>query len=226
MDCCYASDLLRNVSEVGRTFEMLAASHIGTTTPQPGVHSFTRRLIKHLKELVHDYGDRPFTTWDIVERMQKETPDEAPALWRRLPGASRHIRLRKLEPLHERQKKNLELPSPERFWHLGFALKDGSLNEEKIERLTKSLPALFKEEGVPLVNITWLGYRKLKTRSHRFKDVAHWVCKNLQELTALSPVSDRKRTADEAGLREGSGEPYKRATTGELPKIRTNDTVV
>ncbi|ORX96605.1 hypothetical protein BCR34DRAFT_578572 [Clohesyomyces aquaticus] len=209
MDCCYASDMLRNVPEFGRTYEMLCASHIGLTTAQPGARSFTRCLIKHLKELAAELPHSFFTTFDILERMQKDRPDEPPALWRRIPGSHRHIRLSKLKPSAERPKGNKEIPSHERFLHLGFALKNESFNEVHIERLTKKLPALFSEVGVPLLDIRWLGCRK--TGQLRFDELAQFVLKHRKDFIAISPaMTERKRTADESGMDESSedGAPF------------------
>jgi hypothetical protein len=160
MDCCYASDLLRNVPEHGRTFEMIAASGIGIPTPEPGPDSFTRCLIKTLKELAEESSDKYgsyFDTHDLVERITKERVSSPPWLWRRVPGSSRHIELRKLKPLHERPTQKPSIPSHARFLHLGFALKNEFIHETHIKHLTKELPALFSKEGLPLVDIRWLG---------------------------------------------------------------------
>lgn len=224
MDCCYASDLLRNVPEYGRTFEMLAASHVGATTTQPGDDSFTRCLIKNLKELAVESSHSFFTTRDIVERMQKERPDQAPALWRRIPGNSRHIRLSKLKPLDERPKRNKEMTSHERFLHLGFALKHDSFLEKHIEGLTKKLPNLFSEEGVPLVDIKWLGCRKVG--NPKFREVAQWVVENRNNLSAISPSHTRKRNADDADLEEGMVEVAECPTTHKLPRLHTEKTII
>lgn len=208
MDCCYASDLLRNVPEIGRTFEMLAASHIGLTTTQPGKDSFTRCLIKHLKELAVESSSSFFTTRDIVERMQKERGSQAPALWRRIGGTSRHIRLSKLKPLQERPKRNKEILSHERFLNLGFHLKNEYFSETHIEGLTKKLPLLFEEEGVPLLDIKWLGCRRVGTPT--FREVVEIVVKNRSNLAVPSPsTTQNKRRADEAGLDDVNTEAIK-----------------
>lgn len=204
MDCCYASDLLRNVPEHGRTFEMIAASDIGAPTPEPGENSFTRCLIRHLKVLAvessGDYGSY-FDTHELVERMAKERFDSPPRLWRRIPGSSRHIELRKLKPKNERPTQKPSISSHARFLHLGFALKHETIDESQIRYLTKELPALFSSKGLPLVNIKWLGCRK--EGKPTLKDIAHFVSKNRRELSAVTPPpSGRKRSADEADLDE------------------------
>ncbi|KAH6838690.1 hypothetical protein AA0119_g11571 [Alternaria tenuissima] len=208
MDCCYASDLLRNVPEHGRTFEMIAASDIGAPTPEPGENSFTRCLIKHLKELAVEssgnYGSY-FDTHDLVERMAKERFDSPPRLWRRIPGSSRHIELRKLKPKNERPVQKSSISSHARFLHLGFALKNDTIDEMQIQSLTKELPALFSSKGLPLVNIKWLGCRK--EGKPTLKDIAHFVSKNRRELSAITPPSsENKRSADEADLTESTSD--------------------
>ncbi|KAL1626831.1 hypothetical protein SLS56_006647 [Neofusicoccum ribis] len=87
MDCCFSSDLVRNVVETGRTFEMLSASGVGQVTPAPGEKSFTRALIKCLKTLESGSVGGSFTTRDVIEQIQKERPLTPPALWRRIPGS-------------------------------------------------------------------------------------------------------------------------------------------
>jgi hypothetical protein len=203
MDCCYASDLLRNVPEYGRTFEMLAASNIGLTTAQPGKNSFTRCLINNLEELANENAGGFFTTRDLHERMQKGRSDPGPALWRRMGGSSRHIRLRKLKPREQRTEQKAAMPSHSRFLHLGFALKNEIVHEIHIKSLTKKLPALFAEEGIPLVDIRWLGCRKVGTPKLTLEEVARFVVKNREGLSAITPpATERKRSADEAELDE------------------------
>ncbi|KAJ4292410.1 hypothetical protein N0V90_009072 [Kalmusia sp. IMI 367209] len=193
MDCCYASDLLRNVPEYGRTFEMLAASPMGTTTPQPGENSFTRSLIKYLRIFAEESTNSFFTTRDILERMQKERGNQAPALWHRIPGISGHIRLNKLRPLHERPKHNSGFYTHERYLHLGFALKKDAFHELHIEQLTKELPQLFHRIGAPLAHIKWLGCRKVGTPDLR--ELVGYIIENKDKLPpTISPLK-RKRSA-------------------------------
>ncbi|KAI8932733.1 hypothetical protein NX059_010224 [Plenodomus lindquistii] len=210
MDCCYASDMLRNVAEVGRTFEMLTASHIGQTTCQPGPNSFTTCLIKHLKELANESERSHFTTLDIHQRMQRER-DEPPALWRRLSGSDRHIRFRKLKPEHERPiKDEINRLQYSQFLHLGFALKNDAFDETHIERLTKKLPKLFQKAKIPLVDIRWLGCRKVS--SSRFRELVEMaLVKSRGDQSAVSPRTGRKRSADEADLVE-AGPDHKRGS--------------
>ncbi|CBX99597.1 hypothetical protein LEMA_P088360.1 [Plenodomus lingam JN3] len=209
MDCCYASDMLRNVAEVGRTFEMLAASHIGQTTCQPGPNSFTNSLIKHLKELAGELTRPYFTTLDIHQRMQRER-DEPPAFWRRLSGSDRHIRLRKLKPKHERPAEDeTDRLQYSRFLHLGFALKSEEFDKSHIEILTRKLPKLFERAKIPVVDIRWLGCRKVS--SSRLREVVEmYMVKSRGDLSAVSPTTGRKRAADEADLGPGGRTSHKR----------------
>jgi hypothetical protein len=221
MDCCYASDLLRDIPEWGRTFEMLAASHIGQTTAQPGPNSFTRCLINHLKELADSSAQTFFTTWDILERMQRERGVEAPALWRRIPGSSRHIRLRKLKPVHERPKVSHDRPQYSQFLHLGFALKHECLREPSIEFLTRELPKLFARAHLPLVNVKWLGCRK--TSSSRLREAVElYMVKNRADSFSCSPVTGRKRSIDVTGFDD---EVEDRPKRNNLPDLVTESAV-
>lgn len=197
MDCCYASDIFRGVSDQERTFEMLAASGVGMTTPQPGEYSFTNRLIRHLKDLVEEKPHGVFTTRDVEERMKKELHEYSPQLWRVLRNNSRHIRLSPLKP-QEQQRETSMIPSHLRFLHLGFALKEDVFSEAHIHSLTKKLPELFGEEGLTLTNIRWLGCRR--TGHATFREVAEFVKKHRADLSSLSPSPRRKRTIDQAGL--------------------------
>jgi hypothetical protein len=173
---------------------MLAASHIGQTTGS-GENSFTRCLIKHLSELASELPTSFFTTFDLQERMQKDRPRQAPALWRRLPGSQRHIRLGPLKPRGDRPIRNKDLAKHERFLTLGFALKDDAFDGEHIEKLTKKLPQVFKEQGVPLTDIKFLGLRR--PQGPRFRDVAEYVRTHMKHMTAISPSSAKKRSVEE-----------------------------
>jgi hypothetical protein len=202
MDCCYASNLNRNVLELSRTYEMLAASHMGELTPQPGKHSFTHRLIKHLKELVFENSPGYFTTRHILERMQRDRINgvaKPPALWSH-SFSSRHIRLSKLKPVEERLRRDQVISSHARFLHLGFALEREAFDEKHIDHLAKTLPKLLRESGAPVVDIKWLGCRKVGGRT--FKELAEYVVKHRETLSAISPAQAIKRSADEAGLND------------------------
>lgn len=225
MDCCYASNLNRSVLELSRTYEMLAASHIGELTPQPGKHSFTHRLIKHLKELVVENSPSYFTTRHILERMQRERISgvaKPPALWSH-SSSSRHIRLSKLKPVSERLRRVQSISSHARFLHLGFALEQESFNETHIERLAKSLPKLLKDAGAPVVDIKWLGCRKVGGRT--FKELAEYVLKHRENLSAISPAQAAKRSAEEAGLDDATTSEGGDTMDRGPRKLITKDTV-
>lgn len=205
MDCCYASDVMRSQPTLGRTFEMLCASHIGRTTPEPGEKSFTHCLIKHLKELSAESSPPSFTSYDILQRMIRDRPEDPPALWHRIPGTNRHIRLRRLKPAADRPKGDIGRSQYGQFLHLGFALKHECFEEEHVEKLTRQLPKLFVKAGLPLVNIKWLGCRKPSTS--RFKEVVEmYMVRTRSDAFVASPVSGTKRTMDEADF-EGAVEP-------------------
>jgi hypothetical protein len=196
MDCCYASDIMRSQPTLGRTFEMLCASQIGRTTPEPGEKSFTHCLIKLLKELGEEPYPSSITSYDIDQRMRRDLEDNPPALWQRIPGTDRHIRLRKLKPVQDRPVEIIGSSQYSQFLHLGFALKRECFNEQHIENLTKQLPQLFAKADLPLVNIKWLGCRK--AGGSRFKELVQmYMVRSRSDAFVESPVSGTKRTLDE-----------------------------
>lgn len=54
LDCCHASLITKGRKDEGGRFELIAASAIGRLTPVPGPSSFTKALIRLLKNHVED----------------------------------------------------------------------------------------------------------------------------------------------------------------------------
>ena len=83
-DCCYAGTLVTR-SPSTRSFEYLAATGAGDTTPCPGPTSFTSALIWALKELKEELGR--FTTQQLTEKIKNGAPhfsrDQTPILSKR-----------------------------------------------------------------------------------------------------------------------------------------------
>jgi hypothetical protein len=82
-----------------KTFEMLAASPIDSTTAAPGMYSFTRALIDTLKRHLIEDPNSSFTTWELNQRISRDLKrtDTPSQLWSRLPNREgRHIRLGRL----------------------------------------------------------------------------------------------------------------------------------
>ncbi|MCJ1244330.1 hypothetical protein MMC30_001528 [Trapelia coarctata] len=74
-DCCYAGTLLTR-SPSTRSFEYLAATGAGDTTPCPGPTSFTSALIWALTELEKEFGR--FTTQQLTEKIKNGAPEFPP----------------------------------------------------------------------------------------------------------------------------------------------------
>lgn len=111
-----------------------------------------------------------------------------------------------------------------RYLRLGFELKHESFNETHIERLTKRLPGVFKKVGLPLLDIKWLGCRKVGSRT--FREVAEFVIKNREDLAAISPAStERKRSFDDAGSDESNAVNTKRQDSHKRLRVQVEATI-
>lgn len=167
LDTCYSSNLAKSGKEETRTFELLSACAIDSTTAAPGDNSFTRALIDALKELLEEFHDRPFTTFHLNQRilLDKRRHDTPSQLWFRLQHHERHIRLAPLKPEKDRERKASGLRHPPRgYLTLRFALRDESLNREQIEFLTRNLSKAFNNKAlVGLRRIDWLGLKPART---------------------------------------------------------------
>lgn len=184
---------------------MMTASQIGQTTGS-GKNSFTRCLTQSLRELAAERETSFFSTFDLDERMRKTRPKRTPGLWSRLPrsrlpGSRRHIRFCPLKSREDRPKVDKTLEKPELFLTLGFALKNGNLDEYQIDRLTKRLPQMFKEETVPLTDIKFLGIRKPRLN---LRDVVQYCMAQKVNLMTMSLDMARKRTYDDGDESEAS----------------------
>ncbi|KAF9701011.1 hypothetical protein EKO04_000601 [Ascochyta lentis] len=168
LDTCYASNITKSAKQSTRKFELLSACPIDQVTAAPGPWSFTRALIDNLNELTKDYGDRPFSTFHLNQRicMDKRRLDTPSHLWYRLPN-DQHILLAPLRRNSEHvQRKPEFVRAPRGYLTLQFALRDDTLNQVQIEYLTKKLSKAF--ENKPLIGlrrVDWLGIRPTKITS-------------------------------------------------------------
>ncbi|KAF2685826.1 hypothetical protein K458DRAFT_387779 [Lentithecium fluviatile CBS 122367] len=165
LDTCYSSNIAKSGKEETRTFELLSACAINATTAAPGDNSFTRALIDALSELIDQFGDRPFTTFHLNQRilLDKRRHDTPSQLWFRLQNHERHIRLAPLKQNPLRQSPSLPQP-PRGYLTLRFALRDESLNQQQIEFLTLHLAKAFNKKAlVGLRRIDWLGIKPART---------------------------------------------------------------
>lgn len=159
LDTCYSSNIAKSSREETRTFELLSACAIDATTAAPGDNSFTRALINALNELLNEYGDRPFTTFHLNQRIlldprRHDTPSQ---LWFRMQNHERHIRLGPIKQVSQVQSPSLTQPARGHLT-LRFALRDEFLNQQQIEYLTMNLSKAFHKKAlVGLRRIDWLG---------------------------------------------------------------------
>lgn len=167
LDTCYSSNLAKSAKEQTRTFELLSACAIDATTAAPGENSFTRALIDALNELLIQFGDRPFTTFHLNQRilLDKRRHDTPSQLWFRLQHHERHIRLAPLKPEQQLERVSPGLGHlPKGYLTLRFALRDESLNQQQIEFLTMNLSKAFNKKAlVGLRRIDWLGIKPART---------------------------------------------------------------
>ncbi|KAF2444218.1 hypothetical protein P171DRAFT_361646 [Karstenula rhodostoma CBS 690.94] len=200
LDTCYSSNLAKGGKEETRTFELLSACAIDSTTAAPGDNSFTRALIDALKRLHGQYGEKGFTTFHLNQgiALDKRRHDTPPQLWSLKQHHGRHIHLAPLKPQQTRELKARRLhPLPRGYLTLRFALRDESLTQEQIEFLTLQLSKAFNNKLlVGLSRIDWLGIKPARTTyfgraALAFFAIAQWkrVCDR-----------QRKRRLDEVGL--------------------------
>ena len=162
LDTCYASNIAKSAKQSARKFELLSACPFDQTTAAPGKESFTRALIDNLKDLVREYGEKPFSTFHLNQRicMEKLRLDTPSLLWYRLPN-DQHILLAPLKP----KKSSVKQPSavvraPRGYLTLRFALRDEELNKEQIEFLTRNLSRAFENKRmIGLKRVDWLGIK-------------------------------------------------------------------
>lgn len=161
LDTCYSSNVAKSGREETRTFELLSACAIDATTAAPGDKSFTRALIDALNELLNEFGDRPFTTFHLNQRIlldprRHDTPSQ---LWFRMQNHERHIRLGPIKQISDTRSPSLTQP-PRGYLTLRFALRDDFLNQQQIEYLTRKLSKAFDKKAlVGLRRIDWLGIK-------------------------------------------------------------------
>lgn len=175
LDTCYASNFVKSGKEESRKFELLSACAIDQTTASPGKHSFTRALIDTLKHLHDEYGERPFSTFRLVQliNIDSRRADTPAHLWSREHN-EQHILLAPLKPDHRvgSGRRAVYRPSPKGFLVLRFGLRDVSLNQEQIEFMTKTLAKAFNNKAmVGLRRVEWLDIKPAPPITH-FERVA------------------------------------------------------
>lgn len=218
MDCCFASDINRSYGENSRVCELLAASHIGRTTEQPGDNSFTRALIDSLNYLLaSDSGDGAFDTHQLHQEINRRRTDNPSGLWRRLPGNSRHILIspQRLGPVGMDQgtKPSEHQEQPKGLLSLQFVLGVNELNENTIEELTRHLPNCFNSCRAPVRNIKWLGFSGKTRRTKSLDSFASIV----RELIKTNKQKRQQEQVDQDEAYQSSDVVKRKADEMELP---------
>lgn len=165
LDACYASNMTKAAMQSTKKFELLSACGLDQTTAAPGPNSFTRALIDNLEDLIREYGDKPFNTFHLNQRicMDKRRRETPSYLWYRLPSDS-NILLAPLKPgaKHVHHETNVAR-APRGYLTLRFALRDESLNKEQIEVFTRNLSKAFENKKmIGLRKVDWVGIRSAK----------------------------------------------------------------
>ena len=178
LDTCYSSNLVKSGREDTRKFELLSACSIDATTASPGNYSFTRALINALDELLKEYGESPFSTFRLNQRilLDKRRSDTPSHLWSRVENVQHNEQHILLSPLKPQRLDTLQQPpyklSPKGYLTLRFGLRDATLNQEQIEFMTMTLSRAFNNKAmVGLRRIDWLDIRPAPPISH-FERVA------------------------------------------------------
>ncbi|KAL5375336.1 hypothetical protein DPSP01_011246 [Paraphaeosphaeria sporulosa] len=218
LDTCYASNLTKGGKEETRTFELLSACAIDSTTAAPGDNSFTRALIDTLKRLHGQYGEKGFTTFHLNQgiALDKRRHDTPPQLWSLKQHLGRHIHLAPLKPQQTRELKARRLHHvPRGYLTLRFALRDESLTQEQIEFLTLQLSKAFNNKLlVGLSRIDWLGIKPARTTNFRRAALAMYVVRKWKRICERQ----RKRQVDGVGLPDGSTTDAPAATRRKRPR--------
>lgn len=163
LDACYSSNIVTKQTEPvesKRRFQLMSACAINQTTASPGQYSFTRALIDALKDIVDTRGNKAFSTFHLLQRinMDQRRQDSPSVLWTRT-GPDQHIRLAPLEDCKVAASlRALSSSLPRGQLTLRFNIRDESLNEEQIEYLATTLStALHDKAIIGLRGIDWLG---------------------------------------------------------------------
>ena len=128
-------------------------------TGRPGPKSFTTALIKSLSQLQEEYGDRPFTTLQLQERIQRqpERRDNPPFLWHRLHRYERPICLAPLTEQSERALPNIGRPS-RGFLTLRVALEEETLNKDQVTALGSKITKAAKSSGAQVRRVDLVSF--------------------------------------------------------------------
>jgi hypothetical protein len=163
LDTCFGSNIQKGGAEDERTYELLSACALDQTTVS-GPRSFTQALIKSLRELLEHYGDKSFTTFHLLQKinLQEFRRDTPAMLWDRLQHGNRHITLNRLDKQQQQENAVLLRHHPiGGYLNLRFALGKELLEESEIKALSQDLASIFNRNGkLSVRRIDWMGIRK------------------------------------------------------------------
>lgn len=212
LDACYASNITKGAQKSTKKFELLCASGIDQITVA-GRNSFTRALIDNLKDLLREYGDKPFNTFHLNQRicMDKRRRDTPSALWLRLPSDS-NILLAPLKPRTEHARHETSIArAPRGYLTLRFALRDETLNREQIELFTQRLATAFNNKKmIGLKRVDWGGIKSAKISYFERVGLAMYAVAQWKKFLARKreeKSSQRAVDAMDVDLRHGEALP-------------------
>jgi hypothetical protein len=178
LDTCYASNLTRRRpiapnsdrrvvrSDQPKLFELMSACAIDDTPPPPGLFSFTRALVDNLMIHLDENGDKPISTFRLVQQINLDTRqrDTASHLWSRA-SEDRHILLRPMKSAQVQRYEMYRARVGSRLT-LDFDLRDDALTKEQIEYLAKSLGKALRGKAMMGVrSINWVGIAPVQQAS-------------------------------------------------------------
>lgn len=201
-DCCYASDIQRREpTSCSRSYEVLAASGPGKTTPK---HGFTPVFIEALTEMLEQRKDEhriSFNTRQLWQAICNKRPeDEQPVLWDRLGHLDHRYRSRliTLSPIDKPETTPISLPdlSDAVNLTLHFTLH-GKPTDNQVKELARRLPKSFGKVGMRICRFRWGGIRRFsqnKPASLRrlVRPIAR-VARSLREIRARKSATNGAR---------------------------------
>ncbi|KAF2633868.1 hypothetical protein BU25DRAFT_328197 [Macroventuria anomochaeta] len=167
--------------ENSRRFEVLGACPIDQTTAAPGKNSFTRALIDELRDLLREYGDKPFNSFHLNQRicmnaLRRDTPSQ---LWHLL-RSEQNILISPMVTKEKAKRKSHLIRAPRGRLTLTFDLRDEEMNHEQIQVMARGLAKVLEyKKMIGLRKINWHGIQP--TAMVQFEKIAlamlaivHW----------------------------------------------------
>jgi hypothetical protein len=204
LDCCFASTAaLKSRSPETRTYQMLAASSVDGATCGPGATSFTTALCDSLEELLKESKGMAFPVLKLLEQINIRRPAQPALLWDRLRHHNeRSVMLGRLD-LNPARMASFRTEEPEKAsLVLRLSLKQSELQDQQIEDLARTLPAVCHNAGVQVRKMEWV---KMKRRDPN--QLLSW---------AVDALMGSRSSSSPAVLREPSMPVARRTSTASL----------